>query len=197
MTSAFAETPPITARDDDALLRDLVALLATVRISSPAPRKLSPAPYTGLTTHRRYSSTSPVPTTSPTQPSSRPRSWSTSCRPRANAHSWSGGPIHRVWLDLRPGDILVVARAESIADARLRATYEAAQAHGVQVAVPLSSSDALVEALALLGSLDAGIFCADDRTYRAAARASEGRDIAVHRVNGKDVWKATVRALAP
>lgn len=98
-------------------------------------------------------------------------------------------------VDLRPGDTLVVARAENLGDPHLRTVYEAAQAHGVRVAVPLSSTAALVDALTLVGPLDAGLYCADDRTYRTASRASEGRSIAVHRVRGRDVRSATVRAL--
>lgn len=98
-------------------------------------------------------------------------------------------------VDLRPGDTLVIARPEKLANPATRAVYASAQAHGVRVAVPLPSPDALVDALALLGPLDAGLFCVDDRTFRAATSACTGRDIAVHRVDGTDVRNATLGAL--
>jgi hypothetical protein len=98
-------------------------------------------------------------------------------------------------VDLRPGDTLVVARAENLGDPHLRAAYATTQAHGLRLAVPLASTAALVDALTLLGPLDAGIYCTDDRTFRAASRASADRAIAVHRVDGKDVVAAAVRAL--
>jgi glycosyltransferase involved in cell wall biosynthesis len=194
MNSVFAEAPPITARDDDALLRDLVALLA----SRPdlLPRA---AQAVASSLHR---------------PDHTPQVFVdiTGADDLADAAELASAVLVDVQVlgersqlvqrsqaptlvDLRPGDTLVVARAENAADTQLRPIYEAAQAHGVRVALPLPSSDALVDALALLGSLDAGIFCADDRTHRAATRASEGRDISVHRVHGRDVRKATVAAL--
>jgi hypothetical protein len=194
MQSVLAEAPPITARDDGALLRDLVTLLAirpdllprAAQAVASSLHRPDHAPQvfvdmTGADNLADAAELAPAVLVDVQVAGERSQLVQRSEPPTL--------------LDLRPGDTLVVARAENAADAQLRPVYEAAQAHGVRLAVPLSSSDALVDALALLGVLDAGIFCADDRTHRAAARASEGRDIAVHRVNGKDVRKATVAAL--
>jgi glycosyltransferase involved in cell wall biosynthesis len=194
MTSVFAETPRITARDDDALLRDLVALLAShpdllPRAAQAVADSLhrpdhTPQVYVDITGAEDLADAAEL---------------SPSILVDVRAASEHPQLVRRsdppTLVDLRPGDTLVVARAENVADAQLRTAYEAAQAHGVRVAVPLASTDALVDALALLRSLDAGIFCADDRTHRTATRACVGRDIAVRRVDGRDVRMATVGAL--
>jgi len=195
VNSAFAEVPTIAARADDDLLRDLARLLASRPNLLPraaqavagslfrpdhTPRVL--VDVTGaddLTAEAELTGAVLVEVRA-------------TAGQRAHLVQQSAPPM---LIDLRPGDTLVVARAESLADLHLRAAYESAQAHGVSLAIPLSSVDALVDALALLGPLDAGIFCTDDRTYRAATQASESPSIAVHRVQGKDVRAATVRAL--
>lgn len=195
MATAFAETTPITARPDDALLRD-VALLLSDR-PDLLPRA---AQAVAGSLHRPHHT--PQLFVDVTNADDEADAAGLAPAVLVDIHGTSDAAqlVRRsdppALLDLRPGDTLLVTRAENIADARLRAVYEAAQAHGVRLAVLLSSSDALIEALTLLGPLDAGIFCTDDRTYRAAARASAGREIPVHRIHGKDVRSATVRALA-
>jgi len=195
MSSVFAETAPIAARAEDDLLRDLVALLGdrpdllpraatAVAGSLRRPEQVSRV-LVDVTGAEDFADASKLASTV-----------------RVDRHDLGGDRaklIHRteppMLVDLRAGDTLVVTRAENLGDPHLRAAYAVAQAHGVQLAVPLASTDALVDALSLMGPLDAGIFCANDRAYRAATRASEGRFIAVHRVDGKDVRTATVRAL--
>jgi glycosyltransferase involved in cell wall biosynthesis len=194
MTTVFSGTPGITARDEDDLLQSLVRLL------SSRPDLFARAAQAVAGSRH--------------QPDHAPRVFVDVTDSDVVAtdggrfvplrvHSGDGGRAYLVHqstppalVDLRPGDTLVTARAENLADPVFRAAYTTAQAQGVRLAVPLVSSEALVEALALLGPLDAGIFCLDDRTYRAATSASTGRDIAVHRVDGTDVRKATLEVLA-
>ncbi len=195
MTSAFAETPTIAARAEDDLLRDLVTLLAS------RPDLLPRAAQAVAGSLHRPDHTPRV-FVDVTGADDLTGATELAGAVLVDVQSMGGERLTLVQrsepptlIDLRPGDTLVVARAENLADKHLCAAYEAAQAHGVSVAVPLPSTDALVDALALLGPVDAGIFCTDDRTHRAATRATSGRTIAVHRVHGKDVRTATVLSL--
>jgi len=194
ITTVFDESPPLMARADDALLRDLVKVLADRPDLLPrAAQAVAGSRYRPDRTAQVFVDiTGTDDLVDAALSSAILVDVRTDSAGRSQLVQLSTPPT---LVDLRPGDTLVIAHAENVADPTLRAAYEAAQAHGVRVAVPLASAEALVEALALLGSLDAGIFCADDRTHRAATRASTGRDIAVHRIEGRDVRKATVHAL--
>ncbi len=194
--TVLADAPPITVCDDDALLRDLVGLLAgrpelLPRVAQAVASSLHHADHAP----RVFIDVTDVGDV--IDPGILARATAVDVQAADGEHAQfvqrSAPPT---LVDLRPGDTLVVGRAESLADPAHRAACVAAQARGVGLAVPLTSADALVEALALLGPLDAGIFCADDRTHRAATRAAAGRDIAVHRVESNDVRFATVRALS-
>ena len=191
MTAAFGSTPPIAAAEDDALLQDLVE-----RLSGRPELLPRVAQAVAGSMHR---------------PDHRPRVYidatgaddldvaKLAAEPvgvqSADGSSRLSDQSGQL-VDLRAGDVVVVAQAENLARADLQEAYQVAQAHGVRLAVPVTATDSLVDALALLTAVDAGLFCVDDRIHRTAMRAAEGRNIAVHRIRGRDARKATVRAVS-
>jgi glycosyltransferase involved in cell wall biosynthesis len=195
MTTAFESTSPVQARDDESLLREL---LTTIPAGQPALlRRVAQAVAESLPRPDRerqlvvdLTEADELGETTDLGPATGAQVVTVDGRPRL---------VHRgdaiALVDLHPGDQLLVARAENLADPALLPVYREAQARGARIAVPLASSPALVDALALLNSVDVGIFCADDRVYRAARRAAEGAAVPVHRVTGRDVRKATLKAL--
>lgn len=191
MSTVFAETAAINPRTEGALLRDLVTLLAedahllpraaqAVADSTRAPAH-DPEVFVDVTGVSEFEAGQ--------LPAAQLLTISTKL-----GMSRFVDPAGRL-TDLQPGDVVIVSRPENLADADLRGAYEAVQARGVRIALPLASTDALVEALSLLTTLDAGIFCTNDRLFRAVTRACDGSGIKVHRVGGRDALHATLAAL--
>jgi hypothetical protein len=102
-------------------------------------------------------------------------------------------PDHpRLLADVRQGDVVVIAAAANVRDPACRAVYEAAQAAGARLAVPVWSSTELVELITVLEPTDVGVFCADQQLFDVAKRAGESHNIAVARLEGHDVGLSTV-----
>lgn len=94
--------------------------------------------------------------------------------------------------DVRPGDVVVVGVAENLGDPGCQAVYRAAQAAGARLAVPVTSSTAIIDVLTVLGPSDVGILCADPELFDVVKRAGLSHGVTPIRVAGPDVRLAAV-----
>jgi glycosyltransferase involved in cell wall biosynthesis len=192
VATAFVDAPPLAARPEDDLLRDLVAVLAPRPDLLPlVAQSVATSRYRSDRQHSLFVDVTGL-DKDPIQVEDA-RAQEVEVAPGEPARLVRRGDTP-VIPDLRPGDILVVAAAGQLADPTMRAAYVRAQAHGVRLAVPIASLEPLLDVLRFLSAADIGIFCADETIRRAALRAAQ--DVVVHQVDGSDVRAATVKALA-
>ena len=107
----------------------------------------------------------------------------------------------RLLADVRQGDVVVVVAAANVREPAHRSVYEAAQATGARLAIPIWSSTELVDVITTLEPTDLGVFCADEKLFDVAQRAGESHGVTVARVDGPDVGlsaiKAAIASVAP
>jgi glycosyltransferase involved in cell wall biosynthesis len=105
----------------------------------------------------------------------------------------AAAPDHpHLLADVRQGDVVVIAAAANVRDPACRAVYEAAQAAGARLAIPVWSSTELVDLITTLQPTDMGVFCADARLFDIAKRAGESHGVSVIHVDGPDVGLAVI-----
>lgn len=107
----------------------------------------------------------------------------------------------RLLADVRQGDAVVVVAAANVREPAHRGVYEAVQATGARLAIPIWSSTELVDVITTLEPTDLGVFCADEKLFDIARRAGESHGVAVAQVEGPDVGlsaiKAAIASVAP
>jgi hypothetical protein len=99
----------------------------------------------------------------------------------------------RLLADVRQGDVVVVAAAANVREPAHRSVYEAVQASGARLAIPIRSSTELVDVITTLEPTDLGVFCADEKLFDIAQRAGESHGVTVARVDGPDVGLSAIK----
>ena len=100
----------------------------------------------------------------------------------------------RLQADVRQGDVVVVAATANLREPAHRSVYEAVQAAGGRLAIPIWSSTDLVDVITALEPIDLGVFCADEKLFDIAKRAGESHGVPVTRLDGPDVGISAINA---